>query len=189
MRQIVLDTETTGLETQQGHRITEIGCLEIIDRRANGPTFHHYLNPDREMDEAAREITGLSREFLAAQPRFPEVVDRFIDFISGAELIIHNAAFDVGFLDYELSRLPGEKRRINSIAGQVTDTLELARERHPGARNSLDALCKRYGNRQFSARSARSSSGRRAISGSLPPHDRRTEGLNAGIRTSWAGSD
>lgn len=144
MRQIVLDTETTGLETQQGHRITEIGCLEIVDRRANGPTFHQYLNPDRNIDEAALEITGLSREFLSTQPRFPEVVDQFIEFITGAELIIHNAAFDVGFLDYELSRLPGERRRIQSIAGAVTDTLELAREIHPGMRNSLDALCKRY---------------------------------------------
>lgn len=144
MRQIVLDTETTGLETQQGHRITEIGCLEIVDRRANGPTFHKYLNPDRDVDQAALEITGLSREFLSGQPRFPEVVDQFIEFITGAELIIHNAAFDVGFLDYELSRLPGERRRINDIAGVVTDTLELAREIHPGMRNSLDALCKRY---------------------------------------------
>ena len=144
MRQIVLDTETTGLETQQGHRITEIGCLEIVDRRANGPTFHQYLNPDRDVDEAALEITGLSREFLSTQPRFPEVVDQFIEFITGAELIIHNAAFDVGFLDYELSRLPGERRRIRDIAGVVTDTLELAREIHPGMRNSLDALCRRY---------------------------------------------
>ena len=143
MRQIVLDTETTGLETQQGHRITEIGCLEIVDRRANGPTFHQYLNPDRDVDEAALEITGLSREFLSTQPRFPEVVDQFIEFITGAELIIHNAAFDVGFLDYELSRLPGERRRIRDIA-VVTDTLELAREIHPGMRNSLDALCRRY---------------------------------------------
>ncbi|MGB0513881.1 MAG: DNA polymerase III subunit epsilon [Wenzhouxiangellaceae bacterium] len=142
MRQIVLDTETTGLEPEEGHRIIEIGCLELIDRQLTGRQFHKYINPDRSVEEGALEVHGLSDEFLSDQPRFGEVVDEFIEFIHGAELIIHNAAFDVGFLDSELARID-PRRRIADLA-QVLDTLELARELHPGQRNSLDALCKRY---------------------------------------------
>ena len=143
MRQIVLDTETTGLETADGHRIIEIGCYELCYRRATGRTFHHYLNPDREVEPGAIEVHGLTNEFLADKPRFSEIAAEFVEFIRGAELIIHNAPFDVGFLDHELSRLAGSWGRLADYS-QVTDTLALARERHPGQRNSLDALCTRY---------------------------------------------
>ena len=145
MRQIVLDTETTGLEVAQGHRIIEIGCVELRNRRATGDHFHRYLNPERDIDAGARAVHGLSREDLAGKPRFAEIAEEFIQFISGAELIIHNAGFDVGFLDAEFARLPGEPpRRIGTLC-QVLDTLGLARAMHPGQRNNLDALCKRYG--------------------------------------------
>jgi DNA polymerase III subunit epsilon len=145
MRQIVLDTETTGLEVAQGHRIIEIGCVELRNRRATGSHFHRYLNPDRDVDAGARAVHGLSREDLAGKPRFAEIADEFIQFISGAELIIHNASFDVGFLDAELARLPGEPPlRVDTLC-QVLDTLGMARAMHPGQRNNLDALCKRYG--------------------------------------------
>ena len=142
MRQIVLDTETTGLEPEDGHRIIEIGCLELIDRQLTGRQFHKYINPERSVEEGALEVHGLSDEFLSDQPRFAEIASEFVEFIHGAELIIHNAAFDVGFLDSELARIE-PPRRVAEIA-QVLDTLELARELHPGQRNSLDALCKRY---------------------------------------------
>jgi len=143
MRQIVLDTETTGLEPELGHRVIEIGCVELINRRATGRTFHRYLNPEREIDDAALAVHGISRTDLDGQPRFAEIHEELLAFIADAELVIHNAAFDVAFLDAELARLPGELRRVSTL-GPVLDTLALAREMHPGQRNSLDALCKRY---------------------------------------------
>lgn len=145
MRQVVLDTETTGLEASQGHRIIEIGCVELFSRRATGRHFHCYLNPEREVDEGARAVHGMSLKDLADKPRFAEIATEFTQFISGAELIIHNAGFDVGFLDAELARLDSTAPvRIGELC-QVLDTLSLAREMHPGQRNNLDALCKRYG--------------------------------------------
>ena len=144
MRQIILDTETTGLEVSQGHRVIEIGCLEMRDRRVTGRTFHRYLCPDREVDPGALAVHGISNEFLASQPRFTDVAAEFLEFVEGAELVIHNAPFDVGFLDAELARVPAVARRLQDICG-VLDTLLLARQLHPGQRNSLDALCKRYG--------------------------------------------
>ncbi|HET7299711.1 MAG TPA: DNA polymerase III subunit epsilon [Oleiagrimonas sp.] len=144
MRQIVLDTETTGLEARKGHRIIEIGAVELIGRRPSGRTFHTYLNPDRAIDEGAREVTGIRDDFLLDKPHFVDVVDDFLRFIEGAELVIHNAAFDVGFLDAELARLGGEHGTTTDHAS-VLDTLAMARERYPGQRNSLDALCKRLG--------------------------------------------
>jgi DNA polymerase-3 subunit epsilon len=145
MRQVILDTETTGLEPEQGHRIIEIGCVEMLKRRKTGRTFHRYLRPDREVDRGALEVHGITNEFLAQQPRFAEVVEELIEFISGAELVIHNAAFDVAFLDAEFHRLGAGTRRVRDLCGGVIDTLPLARKMHPGQRNSLDALCKRYG--------------------------------------------
>ena len=143
MRQVVLDTETTGLEWQKGNRVVEIGCVELVERRPTGRTFHAYLNPDREFEPGAQEVTGLTREFLADKPRFADVADEFLAFIDGAELIIHNAAFDIGFLDAELGRLEGLGKIRERCA--VEDTLLMARQRFPGQRNSLDALCKRLG--------------------------------------------
>jgi DNA polymerase-3 subunit epsilon len=145
MRQIVLDTETTGLEVSQGHRIIEIGCVELVNRRATGRTFHRYLNPDREVDEAARAIHGISRQHLLDKPRFGDIADAFSQFIAGTELIIHNAVFDLAFLDAEFGRLASATPIRTSALCQVLDTLSLAREMHPGQRNNLDALCKRYG--------------------------------------------
>ncbi len=142
MRQIVLDTETTGLEPRQGHRIIEIGCVEMNDRRLTGNNFHQYLQPDREIDAGAIEVHGITNEFLQDKPRFKDVVEDFIEYIRGAELIIHNAPFDVGFLDHEF-RLCDQNIMITELA-TVTDTLTMARRLHPGQRNSLDALCKRY---------------------------------------------
>jgi DNA polymerase-3 subunit epsilon len=143
MRQIILDTETTGLEADRGHRIIEIGCVELVNRRLTGRRFHRYLNPDRDIDEGALAVHGISRAQLEGEQRFHEVAGELLAFCEGAELVIHNAAFDVGFLDAELKRLPGEFRPIQSRC-RVLDTLTLARELHPGQRNSLDALCKRY---------------------------------------------
>jgi DNA polymerase III subunit epsilon len=143
MRQIVLDTETTGLEPELGHRVIEIGCIELVNRRATGRTFHRYLNPERDVDEGALAVHGISRTDLDGQPRFAEVSAELLEFLAGCELVIHNAEFDVAFLDAELARVPGETRRVASIC-QVLDTLSLARELHPGQRNSLDALAKRY---------------------------------------------
>ncbi|HIP53162.1 MAG TPA: DNA polymerase III subunit epsilon [Chromatiales bacterium] len=144
MRQIVLDTETTGLEPAQGHRIIEIGCVELVNRRLSGHNFHQYLQPDRDIDAGAVEVHGITQEFLADKPHFVDVMDDFIDYIRGAELIIHNAPFDVGFLNHEF-RLArgGDGMRVEALC-QVTDTLAMARRMHPGQRNSLDALCKRY---------------------------------------------
>lgn len=147
MRQVVLDTETTGLEPEQGHRIIEIGCVEMLDRRLTGNNFHQYLQPDREIDAGAVEVHGITNEFLADKPRFEDLAEDLIRYLQGAELIIHNAPFDVGFLDKEFKRWgKGGKEgpvRIGDIC-QVTDTLVMARKAHPGQRNSLDALCKRY---------------------------------------------
>lgn len=143
MRQIVLDTETTGLEWQQGHRVIEIGCVELVNRRPSGRHFHRYLKPDRKVDEGALAVHGITDEFLAGQPRFEEVASEFVEFITGAELVIHNAAFDLAFLDAELARLGEPVRRVGELCGCI-DTLLLARQLHPGQRNSLDALCKRY---------------------------------------------
>ncbi len=147
MRQIVLDTETTGLEVAQGHRIIEIGGVELVDRRYTGRQLHKYINPERQIDDGAFEVHGLSSEFLADKPKFAELADEIVDFLSGAELIIHNAPFDVAFLDSELSRLTGKRPggwpRMEDIC-QITDSLALARHKHPGQKNSLDALCRRY---------------------------------------------
>ena len=142
MRQIVLDTETTGLEVSEGHRIIEIGCVELVHRRLSGRTWHRYLRPEREVDADALAVHGISNEFLAVQPRFADIADEFLEFIAGSELVIHNAPFDVGFLDAELAQAAAD-RRIADLCS-VLDTLALARQMHPGQRNSLDALCKRY---------------------------------------------
>lgn len=144
MRQIVLDTETTGLEWKKGNRVVEIGCVELVERRPTGRTFHCYLNPEREFEVGAQEVTGLTLEFLADKPKFGDVVDEFLAFVEGAELVIHNAAFDMGFLEYELERCAPQHGR---LAGRVSvlDSLDLARQRYPGQRNSLDALCRRLG--------------------------------------------
>jgi DNA polymerase-3 subunit epsilon len=143
MRQIILDTETTGLEADRGHRIIEIGCVELVNRRLTGRRFHRYLNPDRDIDEGALAVHGISRAQLEGEQRFHEVAGELLAFCEGAELVIHNAAFDIGFLDAELKRLPGEFKPVQARC-RVLDTLTLARELHPGQRNSLDALCKRY---------------------------------------------
>ncbi|KXW56669.1 MAG: DNA polymerase III subunit epsilon [Betaproteobacteria bacterium] len=143
MRYVVLDTETTGLETAKGNRVIEIGLVEIINRQLTGRTFHQYLNPDRDSEPGALEKHGLTTEFLADKPRFPQIVDEFLAFIEGSTLVIHNAVFDIGFLDYELQRVKQEP--LKTHFHQVIDTLLLAREMHPGKRNTLDALCERYG--------------------------------------------
>ena len=143
MRQIVLDTETTGLEPEKGHRIIEIGGIELINRRPTGRTWHHYINPQREIDAGAIEVHGITNEFLADKPVFAALVDDLLGFLEGAELVIHNAPFDVGFVNHELRLLDAASPGLEARCG-VLDTLALARDRHPGQRNSLDALCKRY---------------------------------------------
>ncbi len=142
MRQIVLDTETTGLEPSQGHRIIEIGCVELMERRPTGNDFHQYLQPDRKIDAGAMEVHGITNEFLADKPRFEDIVDDFMAYVKDAELIIHNAPFDVGFIDAELKRLDGWNKL--ESCSVITDSLVMARTKHPGQRNSLDALCGRY---------------------------------------------
>ncbi len=144
MRQIVLDTETTGLSPQDGHRIIEIGCVELRDRRLTRNRFHCYLQPDREIDAAAVKIHGITNAFLADKPRFAEVAEALLCFIQGAELIIHNASFDIGFLNHELRSWQADALKVEDQC-EITDTLLMARRQHPGQRNSLDALCKRYG--------------------------------------------
>jgi len=143
MRQIILDTETTGLDPASGHRIIEIGCIELIDRKLTGNRFHVYINPEREVDAGAVEVHGLSTAFLADKPRFNDISQDFLGFIDGAELVIHNAPFDLGFLNHEL-KLAGDVKTVADYC-EVLDTLLMARKKHPGQRNSLDALCKRYG--------------------------------------------
>jgi DNA polymerase-3 subunit epsilon len=145
MRQIVLDTETTGLEVDRGHRIIEIGCVELLNRRATERHFHRYLNPERDIEEGARAVHGLTRARLAQEPKFGEIAEELVQFIAGSELIIHNAVFDIAFLEREFALLAAPTPVLIRNLCQVLDTLSLARERHPGQRNSLDALCKRYG--------------------------------------------
>ena len=145
MRQVVLDTETTGLEPEQGHRVIEVGAVELIDRRLTGNRLQLYIDPQRDIDDAAFEIHGLDAAFLADKPKFAEVAEQFLGFVKGADLIIHNAPFDVSFIDYELSLLDGGgTTRVGDICA-LTDSLALARSKHPGQKNSLDALCRRYG--------------------------------------------
>jgi len=142
MRQIILDTETTGLDPALGHRIIEIAAVEIVNRRLTGNHFHRYVNPERDSEDAALQIHGLTREFLGDKPRFREIAAEFLEFVKGAELVIHNAAFDIAFLDHELRMVDGQP--ICTHCPQVVDTLKLARELHPGKRNGLDSLCDRY---------------------------------------------
>ncbi len=144
MRLVVLDTETTGLEVALDHRIIEIGCVEIVNRKLTGRHFHRYINPQREIDAGAMEVHGISNEDLADKPLFAHVAAEFVDFVKGAELVIHNAPFDVGFLNAEIDKLGGQYQPLESYSG-IIDTLPMARQMHPGQRNSLDALCKRYG--------------------------------------------
>lgn len=143
LRQIALDTETTGLEPSKGHRVIEIGCIEMIDRKLTGNNFHAYINPEREIDEGAQRVHGLSDKFLADKPVFSEILASFKSYVDGAQLIIHNARFDVGFLNHEF-KLVDKKLQTLERYCSIVDTLEMARKRHPGQKNSLDALCKRY---------------------------------------------
>ena len=143
MRQIVLDTETTGIDTRLGNRILEIGCVEVIDRRVTGNRYHQYINPERESEEGALEVHGITTSFLADKPVFADIADDFLSFIRGAELVIHNAPFDIGFLNHELNLLNQQNNHMENIC-TVLDTLVLARKMHPGQKNNLDALCKRY---------------------------------------------
>ncbi len=142
LRQIILDTETTGLDPSEGHRILEIGCVEMIDRQITGETFHEYCNPDRKIDREAQEVHGLSNSFLAQKPKFAEIAPKFLDFVRDAEVIIHNAPFDVGFIDHELNLLGNDQPKLADVCA-ITDSLTLARKIYPGVRNSLDALCRR----------------------------------------------
>ena len=143
MRQIILDTETTGLDPAHGHRIIEIGCVELVNRRFTGNNLHHYLDPGRDSDEAALEVHGLTREFLTGKPKFAEIVKELMTFVKDAQIIIHNAPFDLAFLDAELAR--AKQPAFRTLAGSVIDSLVMAKEAHPGKRNNLDALCDRYG--------------------------------------------
>ena len=143
-RQIVLDTETTGIDFKSGHRVIEIGCIEIVNRRFTGVEYQTYLNPDREIDEGAVKVHGLTFDFLQDKPRFVDIAEEFLKFIRGSELLIHNAEFDVGFLNNELKLIPGKDSLIEDVTDKITDTLQIAREKHPGQRNSLDALVQRY---------------------------------------------
>ncbi|MBE0484823.1 DNA polymerase III subunit epsilon [Marinobacter sp.] len=143
MRQIVLDTETTGIDPKEGHRIIEIGCVEVIERELTGRNYHVYINPEREVEAEAITVHGITNEFLTDKPKFAQVADEFFAFIKGAELVIHNAAFDVGFMDSEFARLKPERKTAEHCG--IVDTLAIARAKHPGQKNNLDALCKRYG--------------------------------------------
>tara|TARA_R110000868_G_scaffold8205_3_gene42629 strand:- start:217874 stop:218581 length:708 start_codon:yes stop_codon:yes gene_type:complete len=144
LRQIALDTETTGLSPQQGHRIIEIGCVELINRRVTGKTYHVYINPERDVEAGAMQVHGITDEFLKDKPLFADIADEFLAFIKESELIIHNAPFDTGFIDHEFAKLRSKKLSRVSEYCKITDTLKMGREMHPGQRNSLDALCKRY---------------------------------------------
>ena len=145
MRQIVLDTETTGIDPKEGHRIIEIGCVEVVNRRLTGNHFHVYINPGRHIEQEAIEVHGITNEFLADKPTFSQVAQEFVSFIKGAQLVIHNAPFDVGFIDHEFGMEASTKGVITNQICDVLDTLTLARQMHPGQMNNLDALCKRYG--------------------------------------------
>lgn len=144
MRQIVLDTETTGLETSQDHRIIEIGCVELVGRKLTGRHYHQYINPQRKVDEGAMEVHGITDQFLEDKPLFEQVAQEFLEFVDGADLVIHNAPFDVGFINHEIAKLAG-KYQVIETSCRIIDTLALARQKHPGQKNNLDALCKRYG--------------------------------------------
>ena len=145
MRQIILDTETTGLDPKDGHRVIEIGCIELVNRRLTDRTFHVYINPEREIDQEAIDVHGITNEFLADKPNFAGIADEFVEFIRGAELIAHNASFDINFLDSELSRIPQAPNIFSLMhGGAAIDTLAMAKEKRPGKRNSLDALCRDY---------------------------------------------
>lgn len=148
MRQIVLDTETTGIDPAQGHNIIEIGCVEMQLRRLTGNTYHQYIRPDREIEAEAIAVHGITNDYLEDKPEFAVIADAFIEFVRGAELIIHNAAFDIGFLDAELAR-NGYSERMEDICPKITDTLLLARRKFPGQKNNLDALCRRFGVEHF----------------------------------------
>jgi DNA polymerase-3 subunit epsilon len=143
LRQVVLDTETTGLEVSQGHRIIEIGCVELVNRRLTGRHYHQYINPERAIDEGAMEVHGITNEFVADKPSFESIAQEFLDFVTGSELVIHNAPFDIGFLNRELSMTSSIQAGLDTQC-EVIDTLIMARQKHPGQRNSLDALCRRY---------------------------------------------
>ncbi|MFD1217879.1 MULTISPECIES: DNA polymerase III subunit epsilon [Microbulbifer] len=144
MRQVVLDTETTGLDPKSGHRIIEIGCVELINRKLTGRHYHQYINPERQVDDGAIEVHGITNEYLQDKPVFAQIADDFMAFCEGAELVIHNAPFDVGFIDAELKRLKSPRWQNVVAHCSVLDTLALAREKHPGQKNNLDVLCKRY---------------------------------------------
>ncbi len=144
MRQIVLDTETTGIDPKEGHRIIEIGCIEMIERKLTGNTFHVYINPDREVEQEAIDVHGITNEFLSDKPKFKDIANEFVDFIKGAELIIHNAPFDVGFMDHEFMLTGASFPKTHAMCS-VLDTLVMARKMRPGQKNNLDALCKVYG--------------------------------------------
>ena len=143
-RQIILDTETTGLDFKTGHRVIEIGCVEIVNRKFTGNEYHTYINPERESDEGALRVHGLTTEFLSDKPKFSEIYEEFINFIKDAELLIHNAEFDIGFLDNEIKLVSKDLNPVENEVLKITDTLQIAREKHPGQRNSLDALVSRY---------------------------------------------
>ena len=143
-RQIILDTETTGLDRKSGHRIIEIGCVEIINRKYTGNEFHVYLNPERDSDPGALEVHGLTTEFLSDKPKFEEIYEEFISFVKDSELLIHNAEFDIGFLNHEIKLMSKKLNTVDKHVSAITDTLQIAREKHPGQRNSLDALVNRY---------------------------------------------
>jgi|TARA_B110000977_G_scaffold139947_2_gene177666 DNA polymerase-3 subunit epsilon len=144
MRQIVLDTETTGLETSQNHRIIEIGCVEMVNRKLTGRHYHQYVNPQRKVDEGAMEVHGITDQFLEDKPTYDAIEAEFMAFVDGADLIIHNAPFDIGFIKHETAKLPGRVKSIETDC-KIIDTLALARQKHPGQKNNLNALCKRYG--------------------------------------------
>jgi len=184
MRQIVLDTETTGLEPSQGHRIIEIGCVELVHRKLTGNNYHQYLQPDRESDEGALQVHGITTEFLKDKPRFTDVVEDLLEYLKGAELIIHNAPFDVGFLNHELVLAGNNYNELGQYCN-IIDTLVMARKMRPGQKNNLDALCKHYevNNSQRELHGA----GCRDTLGSLPENDRWPGGFNAGCRAGTGG--
>tara|TARA_B100000700_G_scaffold28200_1_gene26883 strand:+ start:10 stop:726 length:717 start_codon:yes stop_codon:yes gene_type:complete len=143
-RQIILDTETTGLDFKTGHRVIEIGCVELVNRKFTGNEYHTYINPERDSDEGALRVHGLTTEFLSDKPKFSEIYEEFINFIKDSELLIHNAEFDIGFLDNEIKLVSKDLNPVENEVLKITDTLQIAREKHPGQRNSLDALVSRY---------------------------------------------